>query len=77
MTHNKPRSRSDLGPGGRVIAVLLSIVWLTGGMLAIALGVCRENWIALLLGITAVVYGVVWAQVARTGQRFQWPARHR
>lgn len=69
--------RSDLGPAERSFAALLALFWCAGGTLAIALGVRRGYWVAVLVGVLAVVYGMVWVQVARTGRRLRWPKRRR
>ena len=66
------QTRSDLGPAGRSVAALLALVWFTAGTLAIVLGVRRGYWVAPVLGLLAVVYGMVWARVARTGRRLRW-----
>jgi hypothetical protein len=69
--------RTDLGPAGRSVAALLALVWCIAGTLAIALGLRRGYRVASLVGVFAVVYGMMWAQVARTGRRLPWPKRHR
>jgi hypothetical protein len=70
-------TRSDLGPGGRAVALLLALVWFAAGTLAIVLGVRRGHWIPPLLGLPALAYALAWAQVARTGRRLRWPRRRR
>jgi len=77
MTEKTSHTRSDLGPAGRAVATLLALVWLTAGALAIALGVRRGYWVAVVLGIVTILYGMLWTRVARTGRRLKWPTRRR
>jgi uncharacterized membrane protein HdeD (DUF308 family) len=77
MTEKASHTRSNLGPAGRAVAAFLALVWLMTGPLAIAFGVRRGYWVAVVLGILAIIYGVLWAEVARTGRRLQWPMRRR
>jgi hypothetical protein len=70
------RNRSNLSPTGRVFAIMLTMVWLATGVITIAIGITRDHWMALLFGILALAYGVVWFQVARTGRLLKWSPRH-
>ena len=76
-THRTQPPRTELGPVNRTIAGLLALIWLLGGLLALYTAFTRHRWIALVVAPLAVGYGVVWARVAWTGRRFQWPIRRR
>ena len=69
--------RPEFGPVNRVVAALLALIWLLGGVLALYTGFAQHRWIALVVAPLAVAYGAVWARVAQTGRRFPWPARRR
>jgi hypothetical protein len=64
-------ARSDLGWGGRWVAATLAAVWIVGGAAVIVL--MYRRWLAIVLGIMAIGYGLVWAHVTRTGRRLRWP----
>jgi hypothetical protein len=72
-----PPTRHKLGPAGRIIAILLAVVWLSAGIISIVLFGLYNNWVIPILGILSIIYGVIWIQVARTGRRIQWPFRRR
>jgi hypothetical protein len=65
---SKPLSQAN-----RVAAVVLAVVWLTLGLLAIAVGLGRHRWIGVPLGLLSAWYGVLWIRVARTGRWIWWP----
>jgi hypothetical protein len=69
--------QTRLGPGGRGLAAVLTIVWIAAGAVAITFGFLRGVWIAPVLGLFAVAYGALWAQVARTGRRLEQPRLRR
>ena len=60
---------AKLGPAGRWVATSLALIWVVAGGLTIVLGMVRGYWVAPLIGLLALVYGIVWAQVAITGRR--------
>jgi len=70
-------AKTDLGRGGRWVAAILAIVWIGAGAAVIVLSLSHERWAGVVLGLIAVVYGLVWVQVARTGRRLRWPRRGR
>jgi len=64
---------SDVGRGGRVVAVCLAAIWLAGGLVAVIIGAwLRPGPLPILLGLLALGYGWLWVRVARTGQRQRW-----
>jgi len=66
--------RSDLGPGGRLVAAGLAAVWIVAGLVALAVGLrLRPGVLPVVLGVLAVGYGWIWVQVVRTGRRRPWP----
>ena len=64
-------AHSELGRGGRWVAAILAAVWIVGGAAVIVL--LHRRWLAIVLGITAIAYGVVWVEVTRTGRQLRWP----
>ena len=68
--------RSDLGPGGRLVAAGLAAVWIVAGLVALAIGLrLRPGVLPVVVGVLAVGYGWIWVQVVRTGRRRPWPFR--
>jgi hypothetical protein len=66
--------KSDLGPGGRLVAAGLAAVWIVAGLVAVAVGLrLRPGVLPVVLGVLAVGYGWIWVQVVRTGRRRPWP----
>ena len=66
--------RSDLGPGGRLVAAGLAAVWIVAGLVALAVGLrLRPGVLPVVLGVLAVGYGWIWVQVVRTERRRPWP----
>ena len=66
--------RSDLGPGGRLVAAGLAAVWIVAGLGSLAVGLrLRPGVLPVVLGVLAVGYGWIWVQVVRTGRRRPWP----
>jgi hypothetical protein len=66
--------RSDLGPGGRLVAAGLATVWIVAGLASLAVGLrLRPGVLPVVLGVLAVGYGWIWVQVVRTGRRRPWP----
>ena len=64
-------AQSDLGWGGRWVAAILAAVWIVSGAVVIVL--MHRRWLAIVLGITAIAYGLVWVEVMRSGRRLRWP----
>ena len=71
-------SGSGLGPGGRVMAACLALVWIGAGLAALAVGLrLRPGVLPVVLGTLAVGYGWLWIEVVRTGRKRAWPFRRR
>jgi hypothetical protein len=67
--------RAQLGPIDRVVAGLLAVVWLAGGLGAVLFGFTRHLRLGVLIGPLAIIYGALWVRVTWTGRRLHWPAR--
>jgi hypothetical protein len=68
------RKRTELGRGGRILAAALAAIWLAAGLAALALGVwLRPAIVPVLLSPLALGYAWLWARVAVTGRRQEWP----
>jgi hypothetical protein len=63
-------AHSDLGWGGRWVAGILAAVWIASGTAVIV--IMHRDWLAIVLGLVAIAYGLVWVEVTRTGRRFRW-----
>jgi hypothetical protein len=63
-----------LGRGGRILAVALATIWLTAGLIALAIGLwLRPALVPVMISPLALGYGWIWARVAVTGRRQEWP----
>jgi hypothetical protein len=63
-----------LGRGGRILAALLAGIWLAAGLTALLIGLwLRPAIVPVLLSPLALGYGWIWARVAVTGRRQEWP----
>ena len=66
--------RAELGRGGRILAAALAGIWLAAGLTGVAIGLwLRPAIVPLLVGALALGYGWIWARVAVTGRRQEWP----
>ena len=77
MKNKKSPIHSDLSPVDLKVATLLAMIWVTVGLLAIVMGVIRGYWVAVLLGVLALLYGLMWVKVRLTGRRLKWPLHRR
>jgi len=69
---------SELGPGGRVVAAGLALVWIGAGVAGLVIGLrLRPGVLPVVLGTLALGYGWLWIEVVRTGRRRPWPFRRR
>jgi hypothetical protein len=68
-------AHSDLGWSGRWVAAMLAAVWIVSGAAVIVL--MHRRWLAIVLGVIAIAYGLVWVEVTRTGRPLRWPRRPR
>jgi predicted phage tail protein len=53
----------------RIVGALLASVWICAGVAAIVVGAGARRWLLVVLGLAAIWYGVIWADVARKGRR--------
>ena len=71
------RTRADLGSSGRLIAAVLAAIWVAAGLTALVIGLwVRPAVVPVLLSPFLLAYGWIWARVALTGRRQEWPRRH-
>jgi len=66
------QSRNKLGGLNRMTALLLAVVWLSVGFVSIALGFLQGYWLAIVCGLFAIVYGVLWLRVVARSQLLSW-----
>lgn len=65
---------AELGRGGRILATVLATIWFAAGLTALAIGLwVRPAIVPVLLSPLALGYGWIWARVAVTGRRQEWP----
>jgi hypothetical protein len=63
-----------LGRGGRILAAVLAGIWLAAGLTALLIRLwLRPAIVPVLLSPLALGYGWIWARVAVTGRRQEWP----
>jgi hypothetical protein len=56
---------------------MLAAIWIVAGLAALTIGLwLRPALLPVLLSPLALAYGWIWARVARTGRRQQWPSWH-
>jgi hypothetical protein len=66
--------QSELGRGGRLVAGVLTAIWLSAGLASVAIGLwLRRGVLPVLLGGLALGYACLWLRVAATGERQRWP----
>jgi hypothetical protein len=61
-----------LNKGNRILALVLALIWITAGVVAVALGLGKRRWLVSALGAVAIWYGFVWIRVMREGRKLQW-----
>jgi len=64
--------RDKLGPIDRTVATVLGLIWLSGGVTSIVLGLARASWLPVLFGPFALWYAVAWLRVARRNRLLTW-----
>ena len=65
-------ARRNLSSVERILAVALSITWLTGGCVALYFALTSVRWGLLVCAVLAVAYGVAWLRVARRSRLLTW-----
>lgn len=63
----------QVGIGMKIFAGTMTIVWIGGGCFAIFRGLTEEPWYIAALGVGAIIYGLLWANVVRTGRLGRFP----
>jgi hypothetical protein len=53
----------------RIISALLALVWLGAGVAAIAIAVNTSRWLPGVMGVLALLYGLLWVRVMRLGRQ--------
>jgi hypothetical protein len=56
----------------RLLAVGLSLVWLSGGCIALYFALINARWGMVALALVAVVYGAAWLRVAALARLLTW-----
>jgi hypothetical protein len=51
----------------RVVSASLAVVWLSAGIVGLALGALERRWLLVSVAAAALWYGVIWACAARKG----------
>jgi len=64
-----PSLVKPFSPADQLLAFALALLWIAAGVVGIVLGLHRGRWTALVVGIFALGYGIVWLRAARVGRR--------
>ena len=62
------RDDDIVGLVSRVFAALMGVAWVVAGCYGFYYGLSSGPWYLPLLAILAIIYGTLWANVARTGR---------
>jgi hypothetical protein len=57
----------------RAIALALALVWIGAGLIGTWFGLRHGRGAALVIGVIALWYGILWARAVRKGRRLYWP----
>ncbi len=55
----------------RLLAVILAVVWIGGGIAALVIGIARNGWAVMAMALLAIGYGVVWLRVAARARLYE------
>ncbi|MDQ2928948.1 MAG: hypothetical protein M3R22_12445 [Pseudomonadota bacterium] len=55
----------------RLLAGLLGLVWIGGGIAALVIGIARSGWAVIAMAVLAAGYGVVWLRVAARARLYE------
>jgi hypothetical protein len=69
------RRNGKLSRVERLLAAVLSIVWLAGGVIALDIALTRARWAMAVAASLAIGFGVVWLCVAARSRLFAVSAR--
>jgi acyl dehydratase len=53
----------------RIVSGLLAAVWLGAGFAAIVMAVSTSGWLLGVVGLAALLYGLLWVRVMRLGRQ--------
>jgi hypothetical protein len=53
----------------RIVSGLLALVWLGAGFAAIVTAVSTSRWLPGIIGVAALLYGLLWVRVMRLGRQ--------
>jgi hypothetical protein len=67
------RKGTTLSGFERGLAVSLSLVWLSGGALALYVAMVQSRWGMGVLALPALAYGAAWLRVAALSRVLTWP----
>jgi hypothetical protein len=65
---NDANKKPEVGRGGRIFASVMAVVWIAAGIFGASRGFTIGPRYLSLIGFFAVIYGCLWANVARTGR---------
>ena len=64
--------RHRLNRVNRSAALLLALTWLCAGSVAIVFGFASGQWLLVIGGFPAIVYGALWMRVAARSRLLSW-----
>jgi hypothetical protein len=53
----------------RIVSGVLALVWLGAGFAAIVIAVDTSRWLPAVIGVAALLYGLLWVRVMRLGHQ--------
>ena len=63
------RSRKQSPRTVRIVSAVLALVWLAAGFAAIVIAVSTSRWLPGIIGVAALLYGLLWVRVVRLGRQ--------
>jgi hypothetical protein len=54
------------------VAVILALIWLSGGLAGLVLGFMHGRWLLVFISPFALIYSRAWVAVAIRGQLLTW-----
>jgi hypothetical protein len=73
MAAARARTIRNLSKLERLVAICPSLIWVTGGCVALAAALLHSRWIMTLVSLAAIGYGIAWARVAVLSRLLTWP----
>lgn len=69
----EPRNKDyKMKPLNRSVAVLLAVIWITGGIAGLWVSINKGNILLIVISLLAIAYGGLWVRVVQTGRRIEW-----